>query len=78
MSVCSYFPKRPALRLRGGDVPAREVEGQVLEGSFSVEDALAGAAAGFGGWERRTRAWRITIRSCGRLGGWMRRRGNYE
>jgi hypothetical protein len=33
-----------------GEIPAREVEGQVLEGSFSVEDALAGAAR---------RAWRV-------------------
>ena len=50
MSVCSYFPKRPGLRLGGGDVPARQVEGQVLKGSFSVEEALAGAAR---------RAWRV-------------------
>ncbi len=51
MSIGGYFGKGGGrLRLKGGDFPAGRVEGQVLEGGLSVEDALSVAARG---------AWRV-------------------
>jgi hypothetical protein len=51
MSVAGYFGKAAGtLRLESGDFPAGRVEGQVLEGGLSVEDALAVAAR---------RAWQV-------------------
>ena len=51
MSICGYFGKAGGrLRLKSGDLPARRVEGQVLEGGLSVEEALAVAAR---------QAWRV-------------------
>jgi hypothetical protein len=45
MSVCGYFGRAGGwLRLKGGDFPAGRVEGQVLEGGLSVEEALSLAA----------------------------------
>ena len=41
MSVDVHFGKRGELRLKGGDVPADWVEGEVLEGTLSVEEAQA-------------------------------------
>ena len=42
MSVDGYLgAKRGELRLKGGDVPADRVEGEVLEGALSVEEAQA-------------------------------------
>jgi hypothetical protein len=51
MSVAGYFGKSAGrLRLKGGDFPAGRVNGQVLEGGLSVEEALAVAARA---------AWRV-------------------
>jgi hypothetical protein len=44
MSVAAYFGKVRELRLEGWSVPAGRVDGPVLEGSLSVEGALAAAA----------------------------------
>jgi hypothetical protein len=51
VSVAGYFGKSAGhLRFGGGDFPAGWVEGQVLEGGLSVEEALAMAAR---------RAWKV-------------------
>jgi hypothetical protein len=44
MSVAGYLGRVRELRLEGGGVPAARVDGPVLEGSLSVEGALAAAS----------------------------------